>query len=169
MGVLTDNGVRKKYGLEELDFLYAPRTDSIALKKNLFNEDESATKKAVSVAVGIFFGIVPIWGYQLITAIAAAYFFKLNKAIVILAANISIPIMIPFILYASLLTGEIVTGIKSSITIANISFENIKSNLYVYLVGATILSIVFAIFMGLLTYVSITMIRKNKLKSLNTY
>lgn len=36
---LVDNGVRKKYGLETLDFLYAPRTDSIALKKNLFNED----------------------------------------------------------------------------------------------------------------------------------
>ena len=36
---LTDNGVRKKYGLEELDFLYPSRTDSIALKKNLFNED----------------------------------------------------------------------------------------------------------------------------------
>ncbi len=36
---LSDNGVRKKYGLEELDFLYPPRTDSTALKKNLFNED----------------------------------------------------------------------------------------------------------------------------------
>lgn len=37
--VLTENGIRKKYGLEELDFLYPPRTDSLALKKNLFNED----------------------------------------------------------------------------------------------------------------------------------
>ncbi|MEO5789067.1 M1 family aminopeptidase [Gelidibacter sp.] len=36
---LVDNGVRKKYGLEKLDYLYPPRTDSIALKKNLFNED----------------------------------------------------------------------------------------------------------------------------------
>lgn len=36
---LTDNGVRKKYGLEELDYLYPPRTDSLALRKNLFNED----------------------------------------------------------------------------------------------------------------------------------
>lgn len=36
---LMENGVRKKYGLEELDFLYPPRTDSTALKKNLFNED----------------------------------------------------------------------------------------------------------------------------------
>ena len=36
---LTDNGTRKKYGLKELDFLYAKRTDPVALKKNLFNED----------------------------------------------------------------------------------------------------------------------------------
>jgi len=36
---LTDNGVRKKYDLEELDYLYPPRTDSLALKTNLFNED----------------------------------------------------------------------------------------------------------------------------------
>ena len=36
---LSDNGVRKKYGLEELDFLFPPRTDSLALKRNLFNED----------------------------------------------------------------------------------------------------------------------------------
>ncbi|MGC1515559.1 MAG: M1 family aminopeptidase [Maribacter sp.] len=38
---LSENGVRKKYGLEELDFLYPPRTDSVALKKNLFNEDSN--------------------------------------------------------------------------------------------------------------------------------
>jgi len=37
--VLMENGVRKKYGLEELDYIYASRTDSVALRKNLFNED----------------------------------------------------------------------------------------------------------------------------------
>ncbi len=36
---LIDNGVRIKNGLEKLDYLYPPRTDSTALKKNLFNED----------------------------------------------------------------------------------------------------------------------------------
>lgn len=36
---LNDNGTRKKYDLEELDYLFSPRTDSIALRKNLFNED----------------------------------------------------------------------------------------------------------------------------------
>ncbi|WP_299186107.1 M1 family aminopeptidase [uncultured Aquimarina sp.] len=36
---IIDNGIRKKYGLKKLDYLFPPRTDSIALKKNLFNED----------------------------------------------------------------------------------------------------------------------------------
>lgn len=36
---LNDNGTRKKYDLEEMDYLLSPRTDSIALRKNLFNED----------------------------------------------------------------------------------------------------------------------------------
>ena len=36
---LIENGIRKKYGLKTLDYIYPPRTDSIALKKNLFNED----------------------------------------------------------------------------------------------------------------------------------
>lgn len=59
---LSDNGVRKKYGLEELDFLYPPRTDTMALKKNLFNEDAnymnfeatvSTVKGQVAIAPGI--------------------------------------------------------------------------------------------------------------------
>ncbi|WP_062057160.1 ABC transporter permease/M1 family aminopeptidase [Aquimarina longa] len=36
---MIDNGTRVKYGLEKLDYLYPPRTDSLAIKKNLFNED----------------------------------------------------------------------------------------------------------------------------------
>ena len=37
--------------------------------------------KAVSVAFGIFMGIVPIWGFQLVVAIFLAILFKLNKAV----------------------------------------------------------------------------------------
>jgi len=129
------------------------------IQDNFFNKEESIIKKSISVAIGIFFGIIPIWGYQLVTAIAFAYILKLNKAIVIVAANISIPILLPFILYASLKSGELVTGIKSSITINNIDMENIKSNLYVYLMGASVLAVVFSIFMGIVTYVILKLIR----------
>lgn len=140
-----------------------PNNIKAFVKKHLFNENESVIKKSLSVTVGIFFGIVPIWGYQLVTAIAVAYFLKLNKAIVILAANISIPIILPAILYGSLKTGELITGQESTITLKNINIENIKLNLYVYLTGACVLSVVLAIFMGMSTYLILNTIR-NKTK-----
>lgn len=135
------------------------------VNKHFFNEHESITKKSLSVTVGVFFGIVPIWGYQLVSAIAAAYFLKLNKAIVILAANISIPIILPAILYASLKTGELITGQESTITLKNINLENIKLNLYVYLTGACVLSLVLSFFMGLSTYFILSFIRNNRKKT----
>ena len=130
--------------------------------EHFFNEKESVLKKSSSVAVGVFFGIFPIWGYQTLSAIAVAYFLKLNKAIVIIAANISFPILLPAILYASLKSGELITGQKSTITFKNINLENIKLNLYVYLSGACILSLVVALFMGALTYFVLRVIRRNK-------
>lgn len=36
---IIDNGVRRKHGLKKLDYLLPSRTDSTAVKKNLFNED----------------------------------------------------------------------------------------------------------------------------------
>lgn len=137
------------------------------LNKHFFDENESAAKKSFSVAVGIFFGIVPIWGYQLVTAILVAYLLKLNKAIVILTANISMPLMLPAILYASLKTGEVVTGKVSSLTLQKISLENIKLNLYVYITGAVVLSFVMAIFSGVITYLFLSLVRNNK-KAIST-
>jgi len=132
------------------------------IKKHFFNKEESILKKSLSVSLGIFFGIVPIWGYQLVSAIAASHVLRLNKAIVILTANISIPPLLPFILLASLKTGEIFTGRKSHLSFHDISLETIKLNLYTYLTGACILSVLFSIFMGLTTFITLSLIRKKK-------
>ncbi len=126
------------------------------------NEEESILKKSISVSVGIFFGLIPIWGYQLITAIAAAYLFKLNKAIVIITANISLPPMIPVILFASLKLGEFILNSESNFSISDINFETIKNNMHVYLIGACWLAILSSLFMGLLTLVILTYIKNRK-------
>lgn len=130
--------------------------------KHFIAEDESILKKSVSVSVGVFFGIVPIWGYQLVSAIAAAYLLKLNKALVILSANISIPPLIPIILLASIKTGELVTGNQTHIIFSELSLESIRLNLYTYLIGATILSVAMAIMFGCITFLSLTWIKRNK-------
>jgi glycosyltransferase involved in cell wall biosynthesis len=125
------------------------------LQKCFQDPAESPLKKAVAVGVGVFFGIIPIWGFQLAAAIFTAIFFKLNKAIVALSANISVPPMIPLILYGSLKTGELVTGKTVTIEFKGLNMGLLKANaynFYVYIIGATVLSVVAAILSGLLTY-----------------
>jgi uncharacterized protein (DUF2062 family) len=59
-------------------------------------------------------GIVPIWGFQLIVAITLSFLLRLNKALVIIAANISIPPMWPLILFLSYEMGKFWMGDKGS-------------------------------------------------------
>lgn len=141
---------------------FTPANIRSFIRKNFFNKEESVTRKSLSVAVGIFFGIVPIWGYQLVAAIATAYLLRLNKAIVIVSANISIPPLLPFVLIGSVRTGELFTGKEVNLALRDISPETIKLNLYTYLTGACILSVALAIFTGLLTFVSLSLMRRKK-------
>ena len=121
----------------------------------LFEPGQSAERKAVSIGFGIFMGIVPIWGFQLLVAIFLAMLFKLNKALVIAAANISIPPMIPFILYGSFLAGKPFMGAKArEIDWTNqLNLTSIQQNLQQYLIGACVLAVAAGIVIGLLSYI----------------
>ncbi|MBC7695898.1 MAG: DUF2062 domain-containing protein [Burkholderiales bacterium] len=122
-------------------------------KEEVVAAHESAQKKALSVGVGLFFGIVPIWGFQFALAIFSAVFFKLNKIIVGLTAQISVPPMIPFVLYASVKTGECVLGQNVNLDLDKILTIETLKNLYVYYVGATVLSLVAGVAGFLVTWV----------------
>ena len=97
----------------------------------MFNPHHSAQLKAASVAFGIFMGIVPIWGFQLVAAIFLAILFKLNKPLVIIAANISIPPMIPLIIFLSYKMGAFWMGANAmQIDFSrSITLDSIKKNL----------------------------------------
>jgi uncharacterized protein (DUF2062 family) len=109
-------------------------------------------------------GIVPIWGFQMITAIALSFLFKLNKALVLIAANVSIPPMIPVVLYLSHLTGKIWMG-KNAQTILfsdEITFELIHNNFVQYAYGAVTLAVVSGVFFGGLTYIILKVSKQNR-------
>ena len=124
------------------------------LKEQLFQPQHSDLHKAASIAFGIFMGIIPIWGIQLGTAIFFAILFKLNKALVIVAANISIPPMIPFIIFGSYKLGAIWMGdhpgkleFSSSLT-----RESIRTNLEQYIYGSISLALIAALAFGVATF-----------------
>lgn len=134
------------------------------LVEQLYNPAEPASIKAWSVAIGVFFGIVPIWGFQLIAAIAAAVLLKLNKAIVIVAANISIPPMIPLIIFLSYKMGAFWMGNKtvSLVFSKKIDLQTIRANLEQYIYGSITLAVVASIFFGLFTYALLKIFKKEE-------
>jgi uncharacterized protein (DUF2062 family) len=109
-------------------------------------------------------GIVPLWGFQMAIAITLAFLFRLNKVLVILAANISIPPMIPLILFLSHLTGSIWLGDKAQ----HISFNNditlaeVQASLLQYVWGAVTLAVVAGLLFGGLTYLGLKIFKRSR-------
>ncbi len=154
--------------IKPFSFLKFLRKENIKgfFNRHILHSQDSTAKITLSVMLGVFMGIAPIWGYQLITAISLAYLLKLNKFLVIVAANISIPPMIPVILYLSFLTGSIVLGNGVHLTISSpVTFAYIKNNLFQYIIGSIMLAIILSLFFGLMMYFFMKLIRRNRLKT----
>ena len=109
-------------------------------------------------------GIVPIWGFQLAVAITLSFLLRLNKVLVIIAANISIPPMIPVILFLSHRTGSYWMGEKAQrISFSSeITYEVVQNNFVQYVLGAITLAILASgLFTGI-TYVGLKLFNRPK-------
>ena len=118
--------------------------------KHVLHSKESNIRMTLAVMLGIFMGIVPLWGYQMLITLVLTRIFKLNTVIAIVAANISIPPMIPFILYGSYATGCLILGRPITLNFTDISFDNIRTVLEQYLIGSIIFAIICSLVIGLL-------------------
>jgi len=136
------------------------------IREYFINSKDSNTKLAWSVVLGIFIGVSPFWGYQMILAVALAHFLRLNKFVALVTSNISIPPMIPIIIFLSYAAGGIVLGVDTSHLeyTSGIDFEWIKQNLIQYILGCFVLGAAFAPVCGLTTYVLLVSFRKKVLK-----
>jgi uncharacterized protein (DUF2062 family) len=132
------------------------------IEQKVMKPDESNGKKATAIGFGIFMGIFPVWGYQMILAVVFAHLFKLNKAIVLIASNISIGPMIPVVVYLSYLFGSIfVTNAENLIfNPDDISLDTMGDFLLQYLVGSILLSLGAGLTIGLISYLTLSIFRK---------
>ena len=108
-------------------------------------------------------GIFPVWGFQLIIGIPLAILFKMNKVLFIAAANISIPPMIPAIIYLSYLTGGFF--VKHGLTFNSLDSITLQSiNIYFlqYCVGAVVLAIGAGLLFFIVSYYSFSLSRGKK-------
>lgn len=136
--------------------------------EDLLKSTDSPKKKAFSVALGVFIGVAPLWGLQTILAIFLAAVLRLNKFIAFAFSNISIPPMIPVIIYLSLKTGAIILR-KNNVPVLNLdtfkSLGDFKEHLSQYLIGSIVLATLLAFIFGIITYIVLSL---SKQKSQNS-
>jgi glycosyltransferase involved in cell wall biosynthesis len=132
------------------------------INENILYSPDSPTKKAFSVALGIFIGIAPFWGLQTVIVLALAVLLKLNKLISFTFSNISIPPMIPFIIYGSLRMGNWILNGKNNIEYDNISSDfNILLSLEEYIIGSFVLAFLSSIVFGVIGFVIFKLIGRS--------
>ena len=132
------------------------------INKHIIHSSDSNLRMAASMGWGIFCGILPIWGYQMIFAGVSAHFMKLNKVVSITFSNISIPLLIPFILYGSMVTGTWVLGMENTFSIKGISLDNVYESLTQYLLGSVVFAVLSGTAVFLLSFLIMVLCKRKK-------
>lgn len=136
--------------------------------EDLLHSEDSKLKKSLSVALGVFIGLSPLWGFHTVTVLALAFALRLNKLIAFAFSNVSLPPFIPFIVYASLKIGSFILNKPEPEAFELDKFESyqtfLANHLAEYLTGSIILSICGAILFGIITYILLS-IRINRSKT----
>ncbi len=122
------------------------------IKQNILGSEDSPEKKALSIGLGVFMGIAPVWGFQTALTITLAVFLRLNKVLAFAFSNISFAPLIPLIIYASLLVGGLLYPSNASLELDRISLDTIKSHLWQYVVGSLLLASVMSLLIGFSSY-----------------
>ena len=148
-----------------ISFLRELRKKSVRefFREYIVNSKDSNLTLALSIALGLFIGVTPIWGWQIVTTFGLAHLFRLNKFVAVAASNISLPPMLPFIIFLSYILGGWIIGSNvSGISYSEgFSLNWIKENLLQYLIGSFSLGIALAVSLGPVSYFFLSVFRKN--------
>ena len=119
----------------------------------------------MAVMLGLFIGVAPIWGFQIMAVIFFTMLLKLNKVIALAAAHISIPPMIPLILFASFKVGGWILGRSGGLEMIeyrdDLTFAHVKADLSQYIIGSLALGVILAVVTGVVLFIVLRMFRKD--------
>ncbi|URM37931.1 DUF2062 domain-containing protein [Flavobacterium anhuiense] len=125
--------------------------------EDILESNDSNFKKSAAIALGIFIGLSPFWGFQTVLLFTFAALFRLNKVIAYLTSNVSFPPFIPFIIYASLQVGSVFVSSETPLVLdSSITLDDIQKNATQYIVGSLILATVSALSVGFISYLLLT-------------
>jgi uncharacterized protein (DUF2062 family) len=119
----------------------------------LRTEDSGPNRDPLAVAVGVFIGCTPLYGFHLALCLAVSKLLRLNRLKVYLAANISNPLLAPFLVFAEIQTGAwLRQGHAHELTWQALAAIDPWSYGVDLVVGSLAVGIVLSITLGLLTW-----------------
>lgn len=131
------------------------------LKEEVLESNDSPRIKAFSMALGVFWGIVPLWGFQTLGVLGSAYALRLNKLIAFAFSNVSLPPFIPLIIFGSLKAGSWLVD-SPVMPDGPLSLEVVQLHLVQYLVGSSVLAVLLALITGSAGYAALTCFSRTK-------
>jgi uncharacterized protein (DUF2062 family)/SAM-dependent methyltransferase len=97
---------------------------------------------AAAVFVGIFIGIVPIYGLQTLVAVGLAFLFRLNKPLTLASTFINNPLLLPPIVWSSVELGCFLrTGSFQPLKLSSLTGAQLKEELLSWIVGSVVLGL----------------------------
>jgi len=109
----------------------------------LFTERLDPRRAAAAVFLGIFIGIVPIYGLQTLAAVGLALIFRLNKPLTLASTFINNPFLQPALVISSIETGHFLRhGHFHSLNFSALARVPTKDDLISWVAGSLVLGIV---------------------------
>jgi glycosyltransferase involved in cell wall biosynthesis len=151
---------------------------STIVKEQLSKHNESNLKVSIALGFGVFMGIIPIWGFQMLVAAFLAHLLRLNKILVLTASNISIPPLIPFIVYLSfelgkllvdkpvVFTTEMMYYLKDQVMKGHFysTLNEFGYSIFQYVLGSLVLAIGMGLLVMLISLTVLTVFKRSKIE-----
>ncbi len=109
----------------------------------LLKESLDPGRAAAAVFLGIFVGILPIYGFQLLVAVSLAIFFKLNKPLTVAGTFVNNPLLQPVIIVCSVELGYLLrSGSFRPFHLSALSGPHVKEELLAWVLGSVALGLI---------------------------
>jgi len=120
----------------------------------LLHEHDSPRELALATFLGVIIGSTPLYGAHLVMCLLVAFTLRLNKLVMWLGANVSLPIFAPFLGLASAQVGHLILhGQFGEMTVATMREVGVLGGFKYWLVGSPVVGSVLGLVLGALVYV----------------
>ena len=120
------------------------------------SEGAGAARESAAIGLGAFIGCLPIFGLHLAVCIALGWLLRLNRLKMYLAANISNPLVAPFLLFTELQVGSFLRrGVFHPISLEAVRTTDVRTFGADLVIGSLVLGAVLGVLLATLTYFSI--------------